>query len=156
LRLNGMLGLDFFRPYSVVADWHHGKMYLTPRDADPVPSLVQRVSRWGGELASCKNPGCAVLVPNVPTDEDPMRPILGVTTDKDLSQDLELVVRAVDKTGTPLPSIEVNLPSGVHGMVSKLPPQYLGAKLDLVDASPYPRVCPAPGGCVMVEAQTPP
>lgn len=156
LRLNGMLGLDFFRPYSVAADWHHGKMYLTHRDADPVTTLAQRVSRWGGAFAACKTPGCARLVPRVPNDDDPARPILVVTSEPELASALELVVRATDKTGQPLPAIEINLPAGVHDLASKLAPQYLDAKLDIVDASPFPRVCPIQGGCVMVESQTPP
>jgi hypothetical protein len=156
LRLDGMLGLDFFRPFSVAADWHHRKLYLTPRATDPIATVGMRIARWGDALAACKDPGCGSLELHAPNYDDPVRPILTVSTDDAVTHELELVVRATDKTGQRLPTIEINFPAGVHGLATKLAPQYLDAKLEIVDASPFPRVCPSQGGCVMIESPTPP
>ncbi|HTR54799.1 MAG TPA: retropepsin-like aspartic protease [Kofleriaceae bacterium] len=151
--LDGTLGLDFFRPYSVAADWHHGKLYLKPRDGADADAKL-RFARWGDDLATCL-PDCAHIELLPPRDDRPAQPILEVHTDPSVTGDLELVVRATTKSGKPLPILEINLPHGVHGLASRLESRYLGAQVAVVDASPFPRFCPESytgGGCIMRQA----
>jgi hypothetical protein len=65
-------------------------------------------------------------------------------------------VRAVAKSGAPLPNLEVNFPSGVHGIDAQLDASYEGASVTVVDLSPFPRMCEYEGGCVMPEAAAAP
>jgi hypothetical protein len=150
--LDGTLGLDFFRPYAVAADWHHGKIYVTPRKDSPSDQLL-RFARWGSPL-SCL-PGCAHLEVVDPRAEHAIQPVALLQTDASLTGAVELVIAATGKAG-PLPNLIVNLPDGVHGLASRLDPDYLGASLAIVDASPFPRHCDTTfesGGCIMKQAE---
>jgi len=150
-KLDGVLGLDFFRPFKVAADWHHEKIYLTPRE-DLHASLAVRVARWP-ELATCAHPGCATI--ETLQGEEGKGPILRVHRDG-YERDLEIVVNATGKSGEPLPSLALNLPADTAALDAQLETRYLGATFDLVDASPFPRRCEYRGGCVMTQAPMPP
>ena len=94
--VDGTLGLDFFRPYKVASDWHHEKMYLSPR-ADDAPARAARLARWGAQIPACPHPGCVDLAL-----EDQ---ILHVRPDPGAPLPLEVVVRATSTNGTALPNL---------------------------------------------------
>jgi hypothetical protein len=57
--VHGTLGLNFFAPYKVWADWHDRAFYLVPRDGE-LEGIADRVARWGAPvLMSCKDTACA-------------------------------------------------------------------------------------------------
>jgi len=149
-KLDGVLGLDFFRPYKVAADWHHEKIYLTPRE-DLKTSLATRMGRWP-ELATCAHPGCATLEPlQGASDQGPVLRVVRAG----FQGDLELIVHAT-KNGAALPSFEINLPAASAALDAQLEPRYLGASFEVVDASPFPRRCEYVNGCIMTESPLPP
>src|SRR5439155_1042635 len=66
-QIDGSLGLNFFAPYEVWADWSARSIYLKPRDGDP-KKLEIRLARWAArELTQCEHPACvtAARVPAV-------------------------------------------------------------------------------------------
>jgi hypothetical protein len=154
-RYGGVLGMNFFRAFAVAADWHHRVMYLTPR-ADEIQSRAARIARWGSMLDDCPDARCVQLELQPPREDAPGRPVLGVRTPEAMEHDIEITVRAVAKSGAPLPNLEVNFPSGVHGIDAQLDPSYEGASVAVVDLSPFPRMCEYEGGCVMTEAAAAP
>jgi hypothetical protein len=151
--VGGTIGLDFFRPFAVAADWHHRVIYVTQRQ-DPLASRALRIARWQA-LASCANGECVELALSPPRDNDPARPVLAVRNE-DVSHDLQVTVRATTPSGGPLPNLEINLPQGTHSLDTVLDARYLDAKLEVLDLSPFPRRCVYVGGCVMVQAPAPP
>ena len=57
--IDGSLGLDFFRPFSVFVNWDRQQIYLTAR-APAAQSVTQRIARWDSPaLSSCPDVGCA-------------------------------------------------------------------------------------------------
>ncbi|MGE5187296.1 MAG: hypothetical protein ACM31C_34850 [Acidobacteriota bacterium] len=148
--LDGTLGLDFFRPFDVAADWHHGKIYLTPR-ADTPQTRALRFSRWGPLVPSCGDGGCVKL--ELATSSD--GPVLAVRPAGPPAHDLEVVVAATSKSGAVLPTLELNLPAGTGGFDAHLDTRYEQAKLEVVDASPFPRMCATTQGCLMIESALP-
>ena len=55
----------------------------------------------------------------------------------------------LEATGKPdLPRLIINLPGYIDRLLYQLPAAYLDAPLAVVDASPFPRSCPAKNGCV--------
>ena len=74
-QLDGTLGLNFFAPYHVWADWSGRAIYLKPRE-DADDKLLPRLARWASpELAACKQPGC-VTAARLPTAA-PSAPVVG-------------------------------------------------------------------------------
>jgi hypothetical protein len=62
---------------------------------------------------------------------------------------LEVLIAVTPADGKPpLKWIVVNLPSGVDRALTHLSADYIGSTLTVLDASPFPRTCPANGGCV--------
>lgn len=47
-----------------------------------------------------------------------------------------------------LPRLIVNMPGHVDKLLYQLPATYRGMQLEVIDASPFPRECPSPNGCV--------
>jgi len=150
-KLDGVLGLDFFRPFKVAADWHHEKIYLTPRE-DLHASLATRMGRWP-ELATCEHPGCATFETFASAHPD-QGPVLRVVRNG-YQRGLELIVHAT-KNGAELPSFEVNLPAETAALDAQLEPRYLGAEFEIVDASPFPRHCEYIDGCIYKASLLPP
>ncbi|HEX5061362.1 MAG TPA: hypothetical protein VFV99_18470, partial [Kofleriaceae bacterium] len=57
--IEGTLGLGFFRPYSVFANWDNDTLYLTPRKDGTSTKLVARIGRWQSKtLSGCADVGC--------------------------------------------------------------------------------------------------
>ena len=139
--LDGTLGLDFFKPFAVAADWHHEKIYLTPR-AD---ARTTRLARWGTPLPDVKL--------DLATSAD--GPVLMVRPGVPVAKDVEIVVAATSKSGAVLPKLIVNLPAGTEGFDAHLDTRYEEAKLEIVDGSPFPRTCATTQGCLLTQS-TPP
>lgn len=58
---DGSLGMNFFAPYNVVANWHKKTLWLTPRAADASTGAKARIQRWGKAFDGCANLGCATI-----------------------------------------------------------------------------------------------
>lgn len=149
---DGSLGLDFFRGYDVAARWDKHALYLWPRTDVPA---ADRIARWEvGALGKCQNPGCisARLVdPLAGKPADPAKPhpgvVLSVTREEIAGgMDLEVVLEA--KGRPELPRIVVNLSPSADRVLGHLKPEWVGAELVTVDASPFARACPQAGGCI--------
>ena len=145
--LDGTLGLDFFRPFAVASDWHHERIFLTPRADSPLWQS-QRFARWGNSLPACAPHGCVQV-----TLEDQ---VLRIAPDAGVGNDLEVVLRATSANGNPLPMLYLNIPAGSAAFQDYVETRYLGAKLEVADVSPFPRRCPKPGPCVMIQSPLPP
>ncbi|HEY1551192.1 MAG TPA: aspartyl protease family protein [Kofleriaceae bacterium] len=152
---DGTLGLDFFAPFDVVADWPHHAYYVAPRDRSP--QLALRVGRWP-ELARCAHAGCvtvSVIVPSAPAPAAPgsdVAPpdvpvahtrVLHVTRDLEAATPLEVRLHA--RTGD-APDLVVELPAGVRDVLA---PLHGDTQYDVIDASPFAATCPNDGGCVI-------
>jgi hypothetical protein len=160
---DGTLGLDFFTPYNVIADWPTHSYYVSPRD--PTDQQALRLGRWPA-LAGCAHPGCVtatVVAPTAPaasappSDVDGFAPaaaapresaapsvfVLHVTRDADTAMPLELRLRAHSGGA---PDLVVELPAGVRDVLA---PLHDAAQYDVIDASPFAATCPGGGGCVI-------
>lgn len=146
---DGTLGLDFFRPYDVAVNWHTTKLYVTPRTEAP---LAQRLERW--TWPACSEAGCFQL--SLSSSAEQPKPTLRVVRDPAVKGDVAVIVKATGATGTALPAFEATFPAGVTELSTQLDTQYAGARLEIADASPFPRKCGDPRGCVIIEAATPP
>jgi hypothetical protein len=71
-----------------------------------------------------------------------------------VTSDLQVTVRATTPSGEALPNLEINLPDGTHALEALLDARYVGAKLEVMDLSPFPRRCEFVGGCLMVQASS--
>jgi hypothetical protein len=161
--LEGTLGLSFFRPYTVSANWDSHTLYLQPR-TDPSISVVARIGRWQSKtLVGCEHLGCikaTVTDPlaGKPPEEMPAKhPGVVASFVRDASAmqlELEVLVAVTPAPGKPpLKWMLVNLPSGADRALTHLPADYIGATLTVLDAGFFPRSCPA-GACV--DLLTPP
>jgi len=146
-QLEGALGLDFFEPYSVAADWHHERYLLTERKGGP-ESRADRLARWGDAIpAPCRASGCAaVTIESV----DGALIARAVRDPAAAGKPLELLVRASAESGAALPRLYVNFPADVDHIEVGADARYANGKLEVIDASPYPFVCDK--GCILVEA----
>jgi|HubBroStandDraft_6_1064221.scaffolds.fasta_scaffold74144_4 hypothetical protein len=165
----GTLGLDFFAPFDVYADWSRHAFYLAPRDTSPQQTAV-RLGRWP-VLASCAHPGCVtatVTTPSMPVS--PSAPpsdvenatgfapaasvappvistsVLHVTRDAGTSTALEVRLHATGATD--VPDLVVELPAGVRDVLAPLRGA-ANAQYEVIDASPFAARCPGDGGCVI-------
>ncbi|HEY1813550.1 MAG TPA: hypothetical protein VGG74_14460 [Kofleriaceae bacterium] len=173
LFFDGTLGLDFFAPFDVAADWSHHAFYLTPRD--PSPQNALRLGRWP-VLATCAHPGCVTARVTTPTRQaappsdpaaappsDPSATtnafappaaaaaaapmsVLHVIRDPGTTVALEVRLRATGRTD--LPDLLVELPEGVRDVLAPLRGEIGSAHYDVIDASPFAAPCPGGGGCV--------
>jgi hypothetical protein len=147
---DGTLGLDFFQPYDVAVNWHTTKLYLTPRS--PTVALGDRLARWG--FPQCTDIGCVQL--SLSSSAESPKPTVRLVRDHALQGDLAVIVQATGATGNPLPSFEASFPAGVDSLSAELDSMYTGAKLQIADASPFPRKCTDSRGCIVIEQATPP
>ena len=160
-QLEGTLGLDFFAPYAVAADWHHQRYYLTPRAPDPQATAL-RLGRWGAQLP-CASTGCVSIdiagAAERPTSELGMadaRPapaqdqaLARITRDPATrGMGLEVALSATSPTGQPFPPLYVHLPANVDTVTARLEPRYAAAQIAVTDISPFPRACT--GGCIVM------
>ena len=63
---------------------------------------------------------------------------------------LQVVVRAVAPSGDRLPDVELALPAGSTSVATELAQKYVGASLNVIDVSPFPRDCPNADACLLV------
>ena len=160
-QLEGTLGLDFFAPFSVAADWHHERYYLTPRTPGPEATAL-RLTRWGTQLpASCAATGCVSIeiaqgVERAPAElgmaddhPPPLEPAMARITRDPAARGLplEVVFAATSPSGEAYPSLYIHLPAGVDTITARVQPRYAAAQLAPADVSPFPRAC---GGCVVM------
>jgi hypothetical protein len=142
-RLEGALGLDFFRGYAVYANWGKRTFYLKPR-GDAAATTTARLARWGAALPPCPHPGCATVA----LVARAAGPTLEVTRDAAAAdRALELLV-GVTRTDKPPSRLLVELPRKVDKVNAQLPAEYAGATLAVLDASPFVRSCPGGAECV--------
>ena len=141
--LEGTLGLDFFRPFSVIADWHNLRYYLTPRQDRPLET-AGRLARWGVAVpVACAASGCVTLS----IGAEPARSIARVERDPGAEGvELEVSYRAIGDDGTELPRLYVSLRAKSNEISSPLDVRYARAKLVLLDVSPFPFHC---DGCIV-------
>jgi hypothetical protein len=152
--LEGALGLSFFRPYTVTTNWDSHTLYLQPRAQVDAKT---RISRWQSKtLSGCENLGCvkgSVIDPlanQAPESRPAKHPGVVVSFARDATAaqlDLEAIVE-IKATSGETKWLLVNLPFGAERTMTHLSADYIGATMTVVDASPFPRQCPAQGGCV--------
>jgi hypothetical protein len=143
--VDGTLGLDFFRPYAVYANWDRKTFFLRLR-GDLAATATARLGRWGAAIPACPHPGCVTAA----LASGGSGVAIDVTRDAEAAhRALEVflgVTPAVGKTAAPL---VVELPDGVDRITTPLPEDYAGATLAVLDAAPFLRGCPGNGGCVL-------
>ena len=143
--LEGTLGLDFFRPFAVAADWQHERLYVTQR-APGDATRVLRLARWGRIMQGCPHTGCAAV------SIGPAHGMITAVRDPEAAgRDLEIVIGASLPSGESLPRVEVELPGDVDRLSSPIDPRYATATLTVLDVSPFSRACDHAGGCIEVE-----
>lgn len=172
LDVDGTLGLDFFAPYAVWADWHERAFYLRPRDGE-ADLVARRIDRWNAPvLSACKAPACASArleappppaaptTPPVAGEPAPLvePPILVVERTAEVADiTYELMLEAVGADGRPLglPRLVVTFPAGQREVRQHLTPAFVDARFRVLDVSPFVRPCPSgPMGCVFELAPT--
>lgn len=156
--VEGTLGLSFFKPYSVTANWDKSTFYLSPRK-DAVANKIARFSRWQSKrLASCATPGCVKIslidpLAGKPPEEMPAKhpgAVLSIVRDPAaVDMNLEVLIAVTPLDGQPaLKWLVANLPAGSDRAMTHVPPDYLTATLTPLDISLFPRECPTEGACV--------
>jgi hypothetical protein len=156
--LDGVLGLDFFRPYDVIANWDRTRLYLTPR-GDLAATTKARIGRWhSAALDACPDLGCVQVklidpLAGAPAAQLPAHhPGVVVTVERDARAagiPLEVLLQVTPAAGKPaLPWLVASLPAAAPRAMTHLPADYVGATLTVVDADPFPRACPTPAGCI--------
>lgn len=142
--VEGALGLDFFQPYAVYAHWDRSTYYLKAR-GDVAAQTAARIGRWGTSLPSCPHVGC-ITVELVAAGQGP---VLQVVRDAEASnRPLEVFLGVTPAAGQTAGPLVVELPAGADRLTVGVPPEYAGATLQVLDASPFPRACVGDQGCV--------
>lgn len=139
--IDGTLGLAFFAPYRVVANWHTATVWLAARAPD-ASSAAARIARWPS-LQACAESGCADVSITAAT------PFSLLTIRRaEASAPLDLLLDVAGR------AVSVSLPAGTSEFVWQVPPAVVtpgqGATARVVDASPYPRVCTLEGPCALL------
>jgi hypothetical protein len=143
-KVDGALGLDFFRPYAVYANWAAHTYYLKPR-GDAAATATARFGRWGAALPSCAHPGCVTA--NLTETTGGTR--LDVVRDPEAAKRaLEIRIGVTAAAGKSASALVVELPASVDKISGGVPANYEGAKATVLDASPFTRPCDSPEGCV--------
>jgi hypothetical protein len=156
---DGELGLGFFDRFAVWANWDKRTLYLTPR-GDVAASSRARIARWP-RLAQCPHLGCVAIsvidpVAGKPQPDDRPHPgvVVSIARDKELvGVPLEVVVAATGANGEALGELHVVMPEHADRVMEHLHPEYAGARVEVIDASPFPRGCGNDGGCIDVIAR---
>ncbi|HMG21097.1 MAG TPA: pepsin/retropepsin-like aspartic protease family protein [Kofleriaceae bacterium] len=143
-KIDGSLGLDFFQPYAVYANWDARTFYLKPR-GDAAATLAARTGRWGAALPACPHPGCVTAT--LSTTEAGVK--LEIVRDPEAARRaLEVRVGVKPAAGKTAAPLVVELPSSVDKISGGVPANYDGATLTVLDVSPFTRPCSEPTGCV--------
>lgn len=140
----GTLGLDFFRPFSVYANWHKTTYYLQPR-SDTAELTSLRIARWGNELPSCPHTGCITMQQGMHGQTAALR----VVRDPEaINRPLEVFLAATSAAGRSLEPLVIELPAGADHLLAPIPRDYVDATLVVLDVSPFPRDCVGDRGCL--------
>jgi hypothetical protein len=164
--VDGTLGLAFFAPFSVWANWDRSTFHIAAR-GDAAATVTARLARWGSAIPSCPHPGCiTTAIHDAPGAGPPGEAGITISVVRDAEaagRALQIVLAPTPTPGTATPGwIVVNLSSGVDKLNRPLGPEYARATLHVIDVSPFPRACPeGAAGCVVPfaspgEAATPP
>lgn len=155
--IDGTLGLGAFANHDVFQSWHTKQYYVAPRR--PV-AVATRIGRWDSPVfARCKNVGCVTIrvidpLEGKPLEDGKQHPGLVMSvTREDVAggMNLEVMLEASipeANAGIDLPRLLVNMPGHVDKLLYQLPASFIGTTLSVIDASPFPRDCPTPNGCV--------
>src|ERR1044071_7244518 len=142
--VDGALGLDFFRPYSVYANWDSHVYYLKLR-TDLTSTAAARFGRWGAAIPACPHLGCITVAIGAGDDSaspGATAPTLEVARDPMAAgRALEVFVGVTPATGKSATPLVVELPSGADKVSAPLPPDYAGATVAVLDVSPFVRSC---------------
>ena len=149
--VDGTLGLDFFAPFSVWMSWERSTCYLAARSNDVAATVAARIGRWGAAVPACEHRGCAaatVTAAAASPDGSASSPAgsgvtITVTRDPEAAhRALQIVLAPVASPGTPAPGwLVANLTADANQASGQLGAAYAGATLQVVDVSPFPRVC---------------
>ncbi|HEX3764218.1 MAG TPA: aspartyl protease family protein [Kofleriaceae bacterium] len=143
-KVDGSLGLDFFRPYAVFANWAAHTYYLKPR-GDAAATTVARAGRWGTALPTCPHPGCVTAS----LTATPGGTRLDVVRDAPAAKRaLEIRIGVTPAAGKSASALIVELPADVDKISGGVPENYEGATVTVLDASPFTRPCDSKEGCV--------
>lgn len=145
--VEGTLGLDFFLPYAVHASWDRSTYYLKPR-GDAAALITARLGRWGGDLLACPHAGC--ITTELITGGGGSVALRVARDAQSRNHPLEVLLGVTPAAGKTAASLVVELPSGAGELFAAIPPDYAGATLTVLDASPFPRSCTGDQGCVVV------
>ncbi len=151
--IDGNLALDFLRGFSTWIDWDAKAYYLARRA--PV-SVKERIARWEDDVpafAKCASVGCVKVrivdpMAGKTLEEGKPHPGVVLVVERDpavAGVNLELVLEAKDRPTTP--RVLVALPATASRAMQQLKGDFVGATLEVVDASPFPRACPG-AACV--------
>ena len=143
--LDGALGLDFFRPYAVYANWDSDTYYLKPRGA-AAATLAARIGRWATAVPACPHPGCVTAqLATTPGGTE-----LSVVRDAPAAnRGLEVYLGVTLATGASSAPLVIELPAGTDQITGGVPAAFAGATITVLDVSPFPRQCAGDGGCVL-------
>jgi hypothetical protein len=144
-KVDGALGLDFFAPFAVYANWAARTYFLKPR-GDAAATATARFGRWGAAIPSCPHPGCVTATLTATTGGTR----LDVVRDAEAAKHaLEIRVGVTPAAGKSAAALLVVLPAVVDKISGGVPENYDGATITVLDASPFPRPCDKPTeGCV--------
>ncbi len=143
-KVDGALGLDFFRPFAVYANWAARTYYLKPR-GDAAATAAARFGRWGAALPSCPHPGCVTATLTATTGGTR----LDVVRDPEAAKRaLEIRVGVTPAAGKSAAALIVELPATVDKISGGVPENYEGATVTVLDTSPFVRPCDVAEGCV--------
>ena len=141
--VDGALGLDFFQPYAVYASWATSTFYLKQR-GDAAASTTARLGRWGAALPSCPHPGCVTAT----LSDTGGGTLLEVVRDPEAAhRALELRLGVTPAPGKSAPPLVIELPAEVEKLSGGVADVYAGAKLTVLDVSPFTRPCDGNAGC---------
>jgi hypothetical protein len=144
--VDGTLGLDFFQPYAVYANWDATAYLLRPR-GDAAATTTARLGRWGSALPACPHPGC--VTPALVASGAGVA--LEVVRDAEAAnRDLEVLVSVAAVRDQPAMRLVVELPRALDRVAGVLPGDYREATASVLDAAPFPRDCDEGTGCVVL------
>jgi len=143
-KLDGTLGLDFFQPYAVYANWEASTFYLKPR-GDAAATAVARLARWESAIPTCPHPGC--FTATLTSTDGGIR--LDIVRDPEAANHaIEVRLGIKPAAGKTAPPLVAELPAKADKITGGVPADYDGATLTVLDVSPFTRPCVGDGGCV--------
>jgi len=143
-KVDGALGLDFFGPFAVYANWAARTYFLKPR-GDAAATATARFGRFGAAMPSCPHPGCVTATLTATTGGTR----LDVVRDAEAAKRaLEIRIGVTPAAGKSAAALIVELPADVDKISGGVPENYDGATLTVLDASPFTRPCDTKEGCV--------